>query len=94
MKGEAVKLDKVLKANRELINKTFEDPLTKPDHIKVSEGDKFNADIYRRIYRYSFEIWYLAYHKKIAENYRNRAMEFIKLGMYDQALEDTIKASE
>ena len=92
MTMKAVKLDEILKANATSVEKAFKDPLTKPSHIQVFDGDKYGSDVHKRIYRYSHEIWHHDYHSKIAENYRNRAVEFIKLGMYHQALEDVDKA--
>ena len=91
---QAVKLDQVLNANTASVEKAFKDPLTKPSHIKVSDGDKYGSDVYKKIYRYSHEIWHHDYHTKKALNYRNRAEEFIKLGMYDHALKDANKAIE
>ena len=60
----------------------------KPDYIKVTEKDKTNPDIFKRIYRYSYEIFHTEYHSKLAENYRRRAQELIRFGSYDQALKD------
>ena len=94
MTKKAVKLDEILKANAASVKKAFIDPLTKPSHIKVSDGDKYGSDVHKRIYRYSHEIWHHDYFAKKAENYRNRAVELIKLGMYDQALKDANKAMD
>ena len=60
-------------------------PLLKPENVKVTEDDKTSPDVYKRIYRYTYEIFHHDYHNKKALNLRERSKELIKVGKFSKA---------